>query len=450
MVTHACVARLLSATQAWFAFGPQDVWTLFHSYAFDFAVWEAWGALLHGGRLVVVPELVRGTPELFHELLQRNGVTVLNQTPSAFAQLMRVDSQSERPLDLRLVIFGGEALNVAELRPWLERHGEEQPRLVNMYGITETTVHVTYRPVRMADVDGATGASPIGRPIPDLQIYILDAGLEPVPAGIAGELYVGGDGLARGYLGRAGLTAERFAPNPFADGDRVYRTGDLVRYLEHGDLEFLGRADHQVKIRGYRIELGEIEAALLSHDAVEQAVVLAREDSPGDKRLVAYVVGPDGATPEVSTLRAHLKLSLPDYMVPAAFVGIDRVPLTPNGKLDRQALPAPEGRPEVGEYVAPRTPTEEMLVAIWSEVLKVERIGINDNFFELGGQSLNAIQIAARIQQALKIKIAVRAIFESKSIASLGTRLDEISWMSQSDISIASDALGQDQYEEVL
>ena len=271
------------------------MWTLFHSYAFDFSVWEIWGALLYGGRLVVVPFEVSRSPEDFYALLQDERVTVLNQTPSAFRQLMRVDEEAAargemRPLALRNVVFGGEALDPASLRGWVSRRGVDAPRLVNMYGITETTVHVTYRVITKEDVENG-GGSPIGIAIPDLSVYVLDAKGQPVPVGVPGELYVGGAGVARGYLNRAELTAERFIDSPFVTGERLYRSGDRVRWLADGGLEYLGRIDQQVKIRGFRIELGEIEAALQQHDAVREAVVIAREDVPGDKRLVGYVVG---------------------------------------------------------------------------------------------------------------------------------------------------------------
>ncbi len=293
MVDHANVVRLFAATHVWFHFHERDVWTLFHSYAFDFSVWELWGALLYGGRLVVVPYWVSRSPEAFYDLLCTERVTVLNQTPTAFRQLLQMEETSgtTKHLFLRLIIFGGEALDPLLLRPWFDRHKEQSAQLINMYGITETTVHVTYYQLTMADLRAA-GGSIIGRPIPDLQAYVLDQHLRLVPIGVPGELYVGGAGLARGYLNRPELTAERFIPNPFSDkpGSRLYKTGDLVRYRSDGTLEFLGRLDHQVKIRGYRIELGEIEAALNHHPTVRESVVLAREDVPGDKRLVAYVV----------------------------------------------------------------------------------------------------------------------------------------------------------------
>ena len=277
-------------------------------------------------------------------MLQREGVTVLNQTPSAFRQLIAAEVQQGDPVktDLRYVILGGEALELSSLGPWFDRHGDVSPRLVNMYGITETTVHVTYRPISSEDLRAAAG-SVIGVPIPDLRVLVLDAYGSPVPIGVAGEMYVGGGGVARGYLNRAELTRGRFVADPFGDGDsRLYRTGDLARRLENGELEYLGRIDDQVKIRGYRIELGEIEAVLAGHPAVRHAVVLAREDAGFDKRLVAYVVAAEEPGGLIDELRTHLRTKLPEYMVPAHYVLLDKLPLTPNGKTDRKALPAPD------------------------------------------------------------------------------------------------------------
>ena len=295
MVTHRNVCRLFTATENSFAFNERDVWTLFHSYAFDFSVWEMWGALLYGGRLVIVPYLASRSPDAFYEMLIREGVTVLNQTPSAFRQLCQIDEQSTREVQqslvLRLVIFGGEALDFESLGQWFRDHGDEQPQLVNMYGITETTVHVTERRVRAIDLAANTG-SLIGRPISDLRGYVLDQHMDLLPAGVPGELFVGGGGVARGYLGRPALSAERFVPDPFSDapGARLYCTGDLVRYRGEGELEYLGRVDQQVKIRGFRIEPGEIESVLEQHEEVREAVVIAGEDRPGEPRLIAYIV----------------------------------------------------------------------------------------------------------------------------------------------------------------
>ncbi|HET9233542.1 MAG TPA: amino acid adenylation domain-containing protein, partial [Candidatus Eisenbacteria bacterium] len=313
LVTHANVSRLLSATQPWFGFGPDDIWTLFHSAAFDFSVWEIWGALAFGGRLVIVPSDTARSPEEFRVLL--DGVTVLNQTPSAFRQLAFPPPES-----LRWVIFGGEALDVSSTAGWLGG-----PRLVNMYGITETTVHVTFRPIEREDLE-TPWRSPIGVPIPDLSVQILRNG-EPVPVGVSGEMYVGGAGVARGYLNRPDLTAERFVPAP--GGERLYRSGDLGRRLPSGELEYLGRIDQQVKLRGFRIEPAEIEAALTSIPGVREAAVILRNDLPSGPGLVAYVVGPVSTGEILSNLRKRL----PDHMVPGHFVSLRALPLTVNGKL---------------------------------------------------------------------------------------------------------------------
>ncbi len=418
-ITHRNVARLFTATEAWFHFGTSDVWTLFHSTAFDFSVWEIWGALLHGGTLVVVPFEVSRSPELFHELLVRESVTVLNQTPSAFRQLMAADEISPRSLELslRYVIFGGEALEMGSLQPWFARHGDARPQLVNMYGITETTVHVTYRPLRAGDV--ARG-SVIGEPIPDLQLLVLDARLRPVPVGVPGELFVGGAGLARGYHQRPELTAERFLPHPAKPGARLYRTGDLARRLPDGDVEYLGRIDQQVKIRGFRIELGEIESVLRRHPRVREAAVQARADGHGGKKLVAWLVeNPEVAEAGPAELRAHLKASLPDYMVPAAFVRLPQMPLTNNGKLDARALPEPaEEREAAATFTAPRNDAERALAEIWQRVLKLQRVGVDDNFFELGGDSILSILVVSQARQR-GLTITPKQIFDRPTIAGL-------------------------------
>ncbi len=423
LLTHANVTRLFTATDGWFHFGPQDVWSLFHSFAFDFSVWEIWGALLYGGRLVVVPYWVSRSPEAFHELLVEEGVTVLNQTPSAFRQLVQADG--EGPLSLRYVVFGGEALELSSLAPWFDRHGDEKPLLVNMYGITETTVHVTYRVIRREDL-AAVGRSPVGVPIPDLSVHLLDRQGHLVPVGVAGEMFVAGAGVARGYLGRPELTAERFVPDPFGGaGDRLYRSGDLARWLESGELEYLGRIDHQVKIRGFRIELGEIEAVLGSHPSVREAVVLLRDSPSGDPRLVGYVVPREGGTDAVE-LRAFLKDRLPDYMVPSALVETPAVPLTAHGKVDRKALPDPmeASAPAEEGFDPSRTPTEELVAGIWSEVLRVERVGRDDSFFDLGGHSLLATRVLSRLREVLGTELPLRALFEAPTPAELAPRIE--------------------------
>ncbi|ENT5108535.1 non-ribosomal peptide synthase/polyketide synthase [Pseudomonas aeruginosa] len=422
LLPHGNVLRLFDATRHWFGFSADDAWSLFHSYAFDFSVWEIFGALLHGGRLVIVPHETSRSPEDFLRLLCRERVTVLNQTPSAFKQLMQVAcaGQEVPPLALRHVVFGGEALEVQALRPWFERFGDRAPRLVNMYGITETTVHVTYRPLSLADLDGGA-ASPIGEPIPDLSWYLLDAGLNPVPRGCIGELYVGGAGLARGYLNRPELSCTRFVADPFSTtGGRLYRTGDLARYRCDGVVEYVGRIDHQVKIRGFRIELGEIEARLLAQPGVAEAVVLPHE-GPGATQLVGYVVtqaAPSDPAALRDTLRQALKASLPEHMVPAHLLFLERLPLTANGKLDRRALPAPDASRLQQDYAAPRSELEQRLAAIWADVLKLGRVGLDDNFFELGGDSIISIQVVSRARQA-GIRLAPRDLFLHQTIRGL-------------------------------
>ncbi|MEO6035733.1 MAG: amino acid adenylation domain-containing protein, partial [Verrucomicrobiota bacterium] len=422
LVTHHNVVRLFTQTEQWYGFKSKDVWTLFHSYAFDFSVWEIWGALLYGGKLVVVPYLTSRSPAAFYELLANEKVTVLNQTPSAFRQLIWAEASAEtqRKLELRYVIFGGEALELQSLKPWFDRHGDETPLLVNMYGITETTVHVTYRPIRLADLSSGVG-SVIGVPIPDLQLYVLDENLQTAPPGVPGEMFVGGAGVARGYLNRADLTSERFIADRFSKlpGAKLYRTGDLAQFLASGELEYLGRIDHQVKIRGFRIELGEIEAALNKHPAIRETVVTVHEGAEGDKRLVAYLVAKT-ESPSVSELREYLTQKIPEYMVPAVFVFLDKLPLTPNGKVDRRALPSPDrARPDFKEkFVAPSNFTEETLAKIWSDVLEIEGIGVHDNFFELGGDSIRSIAVLSRAQRA-GIHFSLQKLFQNPTIESV-------------------------------
>ncbi|MGU0893070.1 amino acid adenylation domain-containing protein [Pseudomonas aeruginosa] len=422
LLTHRNALRLFSATEAWFGFDERDVWTLFHSYAFDFSVWEIFGALLYGGRLVIVPQWVSRSPEDFYRLLCREGVTVLNQTPSAFKQLMAMacsaDMATQQPA-LRYVIFGGEALDLQSLRPWFQRFGDRQPQLVNMYGITETTVHVTYRPVSEADLEGGL-VSPIGGTIPDLSWYILDRDLNPVPRGAVGELYIGRAGLARGYLRRPGLSATRFVPNPFPGGagERLYRTGDLARFQADGNIEYIGRIDHQVKVRGFRIELGEIEAALAGLAGVRDAVVLAH-DGVGGTQLVGYVVADSAEDAERlrESLRESLKRHLPDYMVPAHLMLLERMPLTVNGKLDRQALPQPDASLSQQAYRAPGSELEQRIAAIWAEILGVERVGLDDNFFELGGHSLLLLMLKERIGDTCQATLSISQLMTHASVA---------------------------------
>lgn len=424
VVTHGNVTRLFEALSSVVEIDSEQVWTFFHSYAFDFSVWEIWGGLLYGGRVVVVSKEVSRSPEDFLRLLVREQVTSLSQTPSAFYALAQADEQDPAlgdRLGLRYVVFGGEALDPSRLRGWFDRHGETAPLLVNMYGITETTVHTTARPLSRRDCE--RGLSVIGRGLADLKLYVLDNRLQLVPPGTAGELYVAGAGVARGYLSRAGLTATRFVADPFAaDGSRMYRTGDVARWTHDGELVFIGRADDQVKIRGFRIELGEIESVVAGCPGVGQAVVVAREDTPGTKQLVAYVVPtPDAA--EGSTrvdalrVRAHAGQTLPEYMVPAAVLVLDELPLTVNGKVDRKRLPAPDFTATAGSR-QPETPVERALCEVFARVLGLPQVGAEDSFFELGGDSIQAIQVVSQARAA-GLTISTRDVFVHQTVARL-------------------------------
>jgi amino acid adenylation domain-containing protein len=427
MIEHANILRLFSATSDWFGFTDRDVWTLFHSISFDFSVWEVWGALLHGGRLIVVPTALARSPDAFYRLLCDEGVTVLNQTPSAFVQLIAAQQDMYRLRhSLRLVIFGGEVLELYTLRPWTARHGVQHPMLINMYGITETTVHVTYREIGAIDVESEL-SSVVGRPIPDLQIHILDEELRPVAVGVAGEIHVGGAGLARGYFNRPTLTAERFIRNPYSDrpGERLYKTGDIGKLRADGDIEYLGRADQQVKIRGFRIEPGEIEAHLVDHVLVKQAAVIPREDLPGDRRLVAYVVADieelqarsSSEVELIRQLRSRLEERLPQFMLPSAIVPLKRLPLTANGKLDRKALPVPGPDLQASPtFEAPTGEIECQLAAIWREILQVDRVGRDDNFFAAGGHSLLGTRFSAMATKRFGVAISAGAIHENPSV----------------------------------
>lgn len=422
LISHRNVVRLFDATHAWFEFGPTDVWTLFHSVAFDFSVWELWGALFYGGRLVVVPFGLSRSPHEFRRLLDAEGVTILNQTPSAFRQLMRADevAAGTPALQLRYVIFGGEALDLASLRPWFDRHGDAHPRLVNMYGITETTVHVTYRPVGAADLDAG---SVIGKPIPDLQIHLLDSQQQPVAAGEPGEIHVGGAGVSRGYLNRPELTAQRFIDNPFSahPGERLYRSGDLARYLPSGDLEYLGRIDQQVKIRGFRIELGEIAAELNQCEGVRDSVVIVVDSPSGEKALAAYLVRQTQAPVDIADIRRRLRVRLPEYMVPASLTCIDALPLTVNGKLDVKALPAADRNPGLAPVAGlpEATPLQRSIREIWRNILQINEPGLDQNFFDVGGTSLHVAEVHARLQAVLGREFSITELFAHSTIRAL-------------------------------
>ncbi|PZG24187.1 hypothetical protein C1I98_35835, partial [Spongiactinospora gelatinilytica] len=411
LVTHRNVVRLIVNDRPPFAFGPDDVWTLFHSYAFDFSVWELFGCLAYGGRLVIVgAEQARDT-EQYLSLLRAERVTVLNQTPSAFAHLLAVAPEAR--LDrLRYVIFGGERLRPRMLAGFTRRHPGVE--LVNMYGITETTVHVTVH--RITDQDIADDRSNIGVPIPTTTVYLLDERLRLLPAGAVGEICVGGLGVSPGYLNRPELTAERFVPNPFGPG-LLYRSGDLARRLPDGTLEALGRADGQVKVRGHRIETGEIESCLREHPAVAGAAVLLEAD-----RLVAYV-RPAGGRVGAADLREHVRAALPGYMVPAAFHEVAAFPLTVNGKLDRAALRAtatPLG--STGDAAAG---TAGEVARLWADLLGVPEPGPGDSFFDLGGHSLHATQVIGAVRERMGVELPLRVLFEQPQLGDFARALDE-------------------------
>ncbi|BBX69275.1 hypothetical protein MPSYJ_27360 [Mycolicibacterium psychrotolerans] len=407
-VTHHNVTRLFDGLDVGVKPAPGQVWTQCHSYAFDFSVWEIWGALLHGGRLVVVPESVAGSPEDFHSLLVAEHVSVLSQTPSAVTAL------SPQGLESVALVVGGEACPAEVMDRWAPGRV-----MINGYGPTETAVYATIS----APLTAGSGVVPIGFPVPGAALFVLDGWLRPVSAGVVGELYVAGSGVGAGYLGRAGLTASRFVACPFgAPGARMYRTGDLVRWGADGQLLYLGRADEQVKIRGYRIELGEIRTALAAVDGVGQAVVIARQDRPGDKRLVGYVTETRPGAVDPAVVRMQLAQRLPAYMVPAAVVVIDAAPLTVNGKLDTRALPAPEYT-DTDRYRAPTNAVEEVLSGIYARVLGLDRVGVDDSFFDLGGDSMSAMRVVATINTDLDADLSVRALFDAPTVAQLARHI---------------------------
>jgi amino acid adenylation domain-containing protein len=433
-VTHTNVLRLLDQTSARFEFNERDIWTLFHSLAFDFSVWEMWGALLHGATLVPVPYEVTRSPEDFYRLLSEERVTVLNQTPSAFSLLSQVEDRGTLlPLGLRLVIFGGEALQFAGLKSWFSRHDDTRPQLVNCFGITETTVHVTTRNVTQADALFERD-SLLGEPIADLRIHLCRPDGQLVAEGEIGEICVAGAGVARGYLHRPELTAERFVPELVSssesnsDGGRMYRSGDLARRRRDGELVYLGRRDQQVKINGFRIELGEVEAALCSSPGVLQACVRPHQTGPGATQLAAYVVPAAGEQVRMTVLAASLAKELPPQMLPAFYTTLPALPLTPNGKVDFKALPAPrQEQLSTGSQEAEAgSEIEQAVLKLVREVVGSQSVGLEDNFFTVGGHSLLGTQFVMRARRAFGVKLTLRDIFETDSVSGIAGVIEEL------------------------
>ncbi|MER7169421.1 amino acid adenylation domain-containing protein, partial [Micromonospora sp. NPDC000207] len=424
-VSHGNVLRLLDSAQEHYATDATDAVALFHSYAFDVSVWELWGALLHGARLVVVPRETARDPGDLLDLLVDEEVTVLAQTPTAFRALVRLAADGDarlRRLALRAVVLAGERLDFAELRPWVDRLGLARIALVNMYGITETSVYSTYHRLTRADLAPGVG-SRIGRPLAGLRMYVLDQHGHPTPLGVPGEIHLAGHGVAHGYLHQPALTAARFGPDPYGPpGSRTYQTGDLGVRLPDGSVEFLGRLDDQVKLRGYRIELAEVSAALSALPGVAEAVVVLREDTPGDPRLVGYLVT-DADT--LDGVRAALSRTLPEYMIPSAFVALDRVPRNNSGKLDRRALPAPhDGGDPRRPVVAPRTDVEARIAEVWATVLGLSTVDVNEGFYDLGGHSIKALVLAGALREA-GLDVTVADVVDRQTVAGLAEALAE-------------------------
>ena len=415
MIEHRNVVRLLCNEKYQFKITYEDTWTMFHSYCFDFSVWEMYGALLYGCRLIIVSGSISKDPVRYLELLRKHKVTILNQTPTSFYQLLTEELNCmDKELALRYIIFGGEALRPSMLKPWVDRY--PLTKIINMYGITETTVHVTFKEITSHEME--SDISNIGSPIPTLKVYILDSERKLLPMGIPGELFVAGDGVGRGYLNLPELTAEKFIDNPFGDS-RLYRSGDLARWLPDGEIEYLGRIDEQVKIRGFRIELGEIENVIRKIPCVRDTAVTAGEGQSGEKAIHAYIVSDKEIN--INDIREALSKDLPEYMIPAFMMQIDRIPVTRNGKLDKRSLPKIEVRSQ-REYAAPDNESEEVVCGVFSEILKVEKVSIYDNFFELGGDSIKAIRAVSKIREA-GYKVTVKDIMSQKTVVLIARKV---------------------------
>jgi amino acid adenylation domain-containing protein len=437
LVEHRNILRVFEQTQHWFHFDENDVWSLFHSISFDFSVWEIWGALLYGGRVVIVPYEIARTPSQSHSLLRTQKVTVLNQTPSAFRQLIAADMGQGKSSDfnLRIVIFGGEELDVKMLGPWVARYGDQDPALINMYGITEASTHVTYRPILREDLS-RPDLSPIGVPIPDFHLHVLDAKGDPVQDGIPGELYVAGAGVARGYFKRPELTAQRFVPgtNEGSGGTRLYYSGDRVVRMPNGELAYLGRSDDQIKVRGFRIEPKEIEVCLTGHPEVATAVVMPHDYGDGDMRLVAFVIPQAGlkmteqkAVGLTTELMDRAVAELPTHLRPSVYFVVSEIPMTAHGKVDKEALRQRIAlKPELDEDApGSTTTTAEVIAEIWGDVLQLKSVGTKEDFFDLGGTSLALLRILGRVNQHFNVSLDGSELVDEPTISRLASCVDK-------------------------
>ncbi|MBR8829322.1 MAG: amino acid adenylation domain-containing protein [Gomphosphaeria aponina SAG 52.96 = DSM 107014] len=421
-VNHNSVKRLVKNTN-YINIHPLDKIAQIANTSFDAATFEIWGALLNGAKLVIFSKETTLQLELFVEQLKEKEIDTIFLTTALFNQIARIYPQAFKTL--KDVLFGGEKVEPKWVKEIIEQGKPEN--LIHVYGPTENTTFSTWYSVN--NVAKNADNLPIGKPINKTKVYILDTNLQPTPIGVPGEIHLAGDGLARGYLNRPELTAEKFIDNPF-DSGKLYKTGDLARYLPDGNIEYIGRIDNQVKIRGFRIELGEIEATLTQHPTIEQTVIIVREDNPGDKRLIAYIIAKQNQTIILNQLRQFLMLKLPDYMIPSAFVCLEKLPLTPNRKIDRKALPKPDFETNrENEFIAPRNQPETELAQIWQKVLGIEKVSINDNFFELGGHSLLAVRLFAEIEKAFNKKLPLAALFQSPTIKQLAAILRQEGWL---------------------
>ncbi len=423
MIEHQNLIPLIVNARLKFDFNENDVWTMFHSFCFDFSVWEMYGPLLYGGKMVVIPKLAVKNPAEFLKILKKEKVTVINQTPTALYNLSAEEMKDEtKELQLRYILFGGEAAQPIHLKAFYEKYPET--KLINVYGITETTVLATFKVISTVEIN--TNLSNIGKPLPDLKTYLFDKNMHLVPIGAPGEICIAGYGVSQGYLNRPALTAEKFVQNPYVPDERLYRSGDLARLLPNGEMEYLGRIDHQVNIRGFRIELGEIENQLLHHQMVKEAVVIARNDAKGNQYICAYLILEGELS--IVELREYLLKQLPEYMIPAYFMQLDKIPTTSNGKVDRKALPEPIGNLNTGvNYEAPKNEVETKLANIWSEVLGVKNIGINNKFFEVGGDSLKIIRLTDQINHEFNSNVTVTDLFKFSTIREMSSLLTDSS-----------------------